>query len=87
MYLFNISDFENVKKFEKKLNEVIVEYYYEMNMSIFLDYYNFLIYFVIIYGLNIWFGGRGFVEVLKENKKYKIKYLFFEIVFVNYKII
>lgn len=87
VYSFNTSDLENAKKLEKKLNEAIVEYHYETNMSISLDYYNPSTYFVIIHGLNTRLGGRGFAEVLKENKKYKIKHPFFEIASANYKII
>lgn len=87
VYTFNASDLENAKKLEKKLNDAIVEYHYENNMSISLDYYNPSTYFVIIHGLNTRLGGRGFAEVLKENKKYKIKQPFFEIASANYKII
>ena len=87
VYTFNASDLENAKKLEKKLNDAIVEYHYENNMSISLDYYIPSTYFVIIHGLNTRLGGRGFAEVLKENKKYKIKQPFFEIASANYKII
>jgi len=87
VYTFNASDLENAKKLEKKLNDAIVEYHYENNMSISLDYYNPSTYFVIIHGLNTRLGGRGFAEVLKETKKYKIKHPFFEIASANYKII
>lgn len=87
VYTFNASDLENAKKLEKKLNDAIVDYHYENNMSVSLDYYNPSTYFVIIHGLNTRLGGRGFAEVLKENKKYKIKHPFFEIASANYKII
>jgi tetratricopeptide (TPR) repeat protein len=87
VYSFDTSNLENAKKLEKKLNEAIVEYRYETNMSISLDFYNPSTYFVIIHGLNTRLGGRGFAEVLKENKKYKIKHPFFEIASANYKII
>lgn len=87
VYSFSATDLENAKKLETKLNEAIKEYRYDTTMSVSLDYYNPSTYFVIIHGLNTKLGGRGFAEVLKENKKYKIKNPFFEIGSENYKII
>ncbi|MCB0458278.1 MAG: hypothetical protein KDC91_11090, partial [Flavobacteriaceae bacterium] len=87
VYSFASTDLENAKKLETKLNEAIKEYHYETTMSVSLDYYTPSTYFVIIHGLNTKLGGRGFAEVLKENKKYKIKAPFFEIASENYKII
>ncbi|MEZ4857310.1 MAG: tetratricopeptide repeat protein [Flavobacteriaceae bacterium] len=87
IYSFSNSDLENAKKLETKLTEALLDYHYETTMSVSLDYYNPETYFVIVHGLNTKLGGRGFAEVLKENKKYKIKNPFFEIASQNYKII
>ena len=87
VYTFGANDLENAKKLETKLNEAIKEYHYETTMSVSLDYYKPDTNFVIIHGLNTKLGGRGFAEVLKENKKYKIKNSFFEIASENYKTI
>jgi hypothetical protein len=54
-----------------------------LNTSI--DYYNPETSLLIVHGLNTRLGGRGFGEILKENKKYKIKKPFFEISTPNYK--
>ena len=56
-------------------------------MSASLDFYTPNQWFVVIHGLKTQLGGRGFAEVLKENKKYKIKRSFFEIATPNYKVV
>lgn len=86
VYPFGKEELEAAQALKEKLEKAIDEYHYT-NMSISLDYYDPNSYFVIIHGLNTQLGGRGFAEVLKENKKYKIKRPFFEIATPNYKII
>lgn len=86
MYQFEASEEENMTALKEKLDKFIFERgYYEMSTSI--DYYNPTTRFVVIHGLKTRLGGRGFGEVLKEDKKYKIKRPFFEISSPNYKII
>ncbi len=86
VYSFAKDDREAAEALQEKLKEAIEWYRYD-NMSASLDYYNPDTLFVIIHGLNSRLGGRGFAEVLKENKKYKINNSFFEISSPNYKII
>jgi tetratricopeptide (TPR) repeat protein len=86
IYQFPTSEREAATELQKKLDEGIKEYnYFRMTTSI--DYYNQETIFVIVHGLNTRLGGRGFAEVLKENKKYKIRSKFFEIASPNYKTI
>ncbi|MCH2489923.1 MAG: hypothetical protein MK211_07220 [Flavobacteriales bacterium] len=86
VYRFNVAEMEAAEALQKKLDEAIEEYRYS-NMSTSIDYYNEDTRFVIIHGLNTKMGGRGFGEILEENKEYKIKRPFFEIATPNYKII
>ncbi len=85
-YSFNKEDNEAAVKLIKKLDEAIEWYRYD-NMSTSIDYYNPDTFFVVIHGLNSRLGGRGFAEVLKENKKYKINNPYFEVSSPNYTII
>ncbi len=85
-YSFNKEDREAAEELLKKLNEAIEWYNYD-NMSTSIDYYNPDTLFVIIHGLNSRLGGRGFAEVLKEEKKYKISNSYFEISSPNYTIV
>ncbi len=86
VYSFKHEELEEAQKLKDKLLEAIEEYRYR-DMEVSLDYYNPETYFVIIHGLNTQLGGRGFAELLKENKKYKIKRPYFEIASPNYKIV
>ena len=86
VYQFDATEREAAEALQTKLNEAI-EWYNYTNMSTSVDYYDPNSLFVIIHGLNTRMGGRGFAEVLKENKKYKVKKPFFEIASPNYKII
>ena len=52
-----------------------------------IDYYDPQTTLVIVHGLNTKMGARGFGDVLKERKEFKIKRPFFEISTPNYKII
>ncbi len=85
-YSFNKENREAAEELLKKLNEAI-EFYNYNNMSTSIDYYNPDTLFVIIHGLNSRLGGRGFSEVLKEEKKYKINNSYFEISSPNYTIV
>jgi hypothetical protein len=86
IYQFPVAEREAALALQKKLDEGIKEYnYFTMDTSI--DYFNPDTIFVIVHGLNTRMGGRGFADVLKENKKYKIKRASFEISSPNYKII
>lgn len=86
VYRFEASEKEQAEKLLEKLKEAITFFNYT-NMTASMDYYDPSTYLVIIHGLNTQLGGRGFGEVLKENKKFKIKKPFFEITTPNYKTI
>lgn len=86
VYKFDANEMEAANALLEKLNAAIAEYNYT-NMSASLDYYDPTTRLVIIHGLNTQLGGRGFAEVLKEKKEYRIKRPFFEISSPNYKII
>lgn len=86
VYQFSSKDTEAIQKLKGQLEEAIADYHYT-NMVTSVDYYNPETSFVIVHGLNTKLGAKGFGEVLKENKKYKIKQPFFEIATPNYKII
>lgn len=86
VYSFNSENKEDAVKLSEKLNKAISDYRYE-DMSVSIDYYVDKTLFVIIHGLNSKLGARGFAEVLKETKKYKVKEEYFEISSENYKII
>jgi outer membrane protein assembly factor BamD (BamD/ComL family) len=86
VYSFKSEDKEAALALKEKLDKAIEEYRYS-NMSTSMDYYKPGTSLVIIHGLNTRLGGRGFGEILKENKKYKIKHPFFEISTPNYKIV
>ncbi len=86
VYQFPPAEREAALALQKKLDEGIKEFnYFDLNTSI--DYYNPDSIFVIVHGLNTRLGGRGFADVLRENKKYKIKRASFEISSPNYKTI
>lgn len=86
VYSFNSNDREAAEALKEKLNQAIEEYGY-IDVTTSLDYYVPETVFVLIHGLESKLGGRGFGEILKENKKYKIKKPFFEICSANYKIV
>ncbi len=86
MYPFNSNDKASAEELKQKLDEAIAQYRYDQ-MSTSIDYYNPEKWFVVIHGLNTRLGGKGFGEVLKENKDYKINYDHFEISTPNYEII
>ena len=86
VYDFNSSDLTSAEELKAKLDKAIAERRYT-NMSTSIDYYAPDTIFVIIHGLNTKLGGRGFAEVLAEDKNYKIQKSHFEISTRNYEII
>ena len=67
--------------------EEALDYYNYDQMTASLDYYDPETFLVVIHGLNTQMGGKGFAEVLKESKKYRIDLPHFEITSENYRII
>lgn len=86
VYKFNKDDAEGAQQLKGKLDKAIEDLRYT-NMTTSMDYYDPQTRFVIVHGLNTKMGARGFGDVLKEKKEYKIKHPFFEISSPNYKII
>ncbi len=86
VYKFSKEDAEAAQQLKEKLDKAIEDFRYT-NMTTSVDYYDPQTRFVIVHGLNTKMGARGFGEVLKEKKEYKIKHPFFEISSPNYKII
>lgn len=86
VYKFDSENAEAAGKLEDQLRKALEEYNY-INMTTSIDYYNPETILVIIHGLRSKLGAQGFGDVLKENKKYKIKDAFFEIASPNYKIV
>jgi tetratricopeptide (TPR) repeat protein len=86
VYKFSKEDAEAAQQLKEKLDKAIEDFRYT-NMTTSVDYYDPQTRFVIVHGLNTKMGARGFGDVLKEKKEYKIKHPFFEISSPNYKII
>mgnify|MGYP002712930133 FL=1 len=86
VYKFSNEEGEAAQQLKEKLDKAIEDLHY-INMVTSIDYYDPQTLFVIVHGLNTKMGARGFGEVLKERKEYKIKHPFFEIATPNYKII
>lgn len=86
VYNFSSTDRTGANELKKKLDEAITFYNYG-NMTTSIDYYTPSTIFVVIHGLNTKLGGRGFGEVLRDNKKFTTQRAFFEISTPNYKII
>lgn len=86
VYSFDRTDREAADALREKLDKAIEEYGY-LDVTTSWDYYTPETAFVVIHGLETKLGGRGFGEILKENKKFKIKHPFFEICSANYKIV
>ena len=86
IYPFNSTDKTSAEALKQKLDEAIAKYNYTQ-MQTSLDYYNPEKWFVVIHGLNTRLGGKGFAEVLTENKDYKITPNHFEISTPNYEIL
>ncbi|HBC05035.1 MAG TPA: hypothetical protein DC015_12795, partial [Aequorivita sp.] len=78
VYKFSKEDAEAAQQLKEKLDKAIEDFRYT-NMTTSVDYYDPQTRFVIVHGLNTKMGARGFGDVLKEKKEYKIKHPFFEI--------
>ncbi len=86
VYKFSNEEGEAALKLKEQLDKAIENYHYT-NLVTSIDYYDPQTRLVIVHGLNTNLGARGFGEVLKENKEFKIKRPFFEISTPNYKVI
>lgn len=86
VYKFTSEEGDDAQKLKELLDKALADYYYS-DMVTSIDYYDPQTKLVIVHGLKTKLGARGFGEVLNENKKYKIKYPYFEISSPNYKII
>ena len=86
VYKFSTEESEEALKLKEKLDKAIEDFRYT-NMVSSIDYYDPQTTLVIVHGLNTKMGARGFGDVLKERKEFKIKRPFFEISTPNYKII
>jgi len=84
VYKFSKEDHETALALQTTLEEAIAEMNYS-NLKVSLDYYDPTEELVIVHGMRSKLGARGFGEMLKENKDYKIKKAFFEISSPNYK--
>lgn len=86
VYKFSHEEREEAQKLKEQLDKAIEDFRYT-NMVSSVDYYDPQTIFVIVHGLNTKMGARGFGDVLKERKEFKIKHPFFEISTPNYKIV
>lgn len=86
VYKFSTQENEAAQELRAQLDKAIGDMHY-INIQTSIDYYDPNTEFVIVHGLNTKMGARGFGEVLKEKKDFKIKRPFFEISSPNYKII
>ncbi len=86
VYKFSTDEKEDAQKLKVILDKAITEFNYT-NMKTSIDYFDPQTELVIVHGLSTMLGARGFGEVLKEKKEYKIKRNYFEISTPNYKII
>lgn len=84
VYKFPKEDHEAALDLKTKLEEAIAEMNYT-NLKVSLDYYDPKDELVIIHGMRSKLGARGFGDMLKENKEYKVKKEFFKISSPNYK--
>lgn len=84
VYKFPIDQNEDAQKLKATLDKAITEFNYT-NLKTSIDYYDPQTELVIVHGLNSLLGARGFAEVLKEKKEYKVKWSYFEISTPNYK--
>ncbi len=86
MYSFTSQESEAANLVKAKIDSAITKLNYR-DLKVSLDYYSPDNQFVVVHGLDTQLGGRGFAQVLRERKEYKIQRSFFEIATPNYKII
>lgn len=83
VYKFSKDEDEAAQKLKALLDKAISDMHY-INMKTSVDYYDPQTELVIVHGLNTKMGARGFGEVLREKKDFKIQRPFFEISTPNY---
>jgi tetratricopeptide (TPR) repeat protein len=86
VYSFTSQENEAANLVKAKIDSAITKLNYR-DLKVSLDYYSPDNQFVVVHGLDTQLGGRGFAQVLRERKEYKIQRSFFEIATPNYKII
>ncbi len=86
VYSFTSQESEAANLVKAKIDSAITKLNYR-DLKVSLDYYSPDNQFVVVHGLDTQLGGRGFAQVLRERKEYKIQRSFFEIATPNYKII
>ena len=86
VYQFSKDETEAAQKLKEELDKAIENLHYT-NVTSSIDYYDPQTRLVVVHGWKSKGGANGFGEVLKEDKKLKLKRPFFEISTPNYKII
>lgn len=86
LYEFDSISREDAETFKKTLDEAINELGFNY-LDTSLDYYSPGKIFVVVHGLYSREGAKGFAEVLKENKKYRITNPYIEISSPNYAVV
>lgn len=84
VYTFSKADHSQAEELTAILDKAIKDMNYT-DLKTSIDYYNPDTELVIIHGLKSMLGARGFGEILKERKEYKVKNPYFEISSPNYK--
>lgn len=85
-YPFETQDSLSAKALQEKLN-LAIEELGNKKMKTSIDYYNPQKRFVVLHGLDTRLGAKGFAEILKAHKDFKITNPHFEISSPNYEII
>lgn len=86
VYEFDVVSGADALAFQEKLDKAIEELHYTY-LTTSLDYYTPSKVFVVVHGLYSKEGSKGFAEVLKANKKYKVTRPYFEISSPNYAVV
>ncbi|PIQ18440.1 MAG: hypothetical protein COW66_06430 [Flavobacteriaceae bacterium CG18_big_fil_WC_8_21_14_2_50_34_36] len=86
VYEFDAASGADALAFQEKLNKAIEELKYTY-LTTSLDYYTTNKIFVVVHGLYSREGSKGFAEILKTNKKYKVTRPYFEISSPNYAVV
>lgn len=86
LYEFDISSRQEAEAFKTLLNEAITELGYDFLYTS-LDYYSPTKILVVVHGLFSNEGAKGFGEILKENKKYRVTHPYVEISSPNYAVV
>jgi tetratricopeptide (TPR) repeat protein len=72
LYPFANEEKDQIEEFVEKLDSAISEVsYFKLSTSV--DFYDGITTFVVVHGLKSVQGSTGFAEILKENKKNKVK--------------